>query len=633
MSDSTGAGVLPETRIQRDDRFPPGIPYIVGNEAAERFSFYGMRQILYVYLAGLFSGFVPEAQIPAEAKVHATQVIHLFIAGVYLFPLIGAILADRLLGKYRVIFWVSLVYVAGHAVLAVAARSASMGNLDFAKMAVYGGLLLISLGSGGIKPCVSANVGDQFTAKNGHLIERVFQIFYFTINFGAFFSTAAIPWVYKQYGPELAFGIPGVLMAVAAFIFWLGRRRFVRIPPQPGGSLGVQDFIASSLMAVPLLIGIHVLLEESDPIVNAATEHGIGAIFPAIGAAFAHYWLAGVAALASFVAGVVVAQLRQRRQEDAGFFAQLVYCLSHRGERAAGEDFWAPARRHFGAEAAEGPPAVLRICVVFSAVSVFWALYDQYSSTWVEQARGMDLVLNVPRALTFWWLVPAVLVSAVFGAVWLMCWVSNRPVSRKVTLVFCGAIVLWGIAAAIYQAMHGVIERVNMLPAQMGAANPLFIMLVIPILTFGVYEPLKRRGRPLKPLTRMTIGMFLASVAYVVVALLQARIDHVGHGVVHVLWQSIPYLLITTAEVLVSVTGLEFAYTQAPRAMKSTIMGFWLLGITFGNVLVAFLAPLQTLSLQTFFWTFAALMAIAAVVFSILAASYRGKTYLQEGEG
>jgi POT family proton-dependent oligopeptide transporter len=123
--------------------------------------------------------------------------------------------------------------------------------------------------------------------------------------------------------------------------------------------------------------------------------------------------------------------------------------------------------------------------------------------------------------------------------------------------------------------------------------------------------------------------MFLAALSFVAVALLQARIEAAGRGEVHVLWQIIPYTLIATAEVLVSVTGLEFAYTQAPRTMKSTIMSFWLLCITFGNVLVAFLAPLETLSLAKFFWIFAGLMAAAAAIFAGLAARYRGKTYLQ----
>ena len=77
-----------ETR-ERSDEFPPGIPYIVGNEGAERFSYYGMRAILYVYLAALYVQFVPEAQLAAgasaAAKAKATGVAHLFMAGVYAF--------------------------------------------------------------------------------------------------------------------------------------------------------------------------------------------------------------------------------------------------------------------------------------------------------------------------------------------------------------------------------------------------------------------------------------------------------------------------------------------------------------------------------------------------------------------
>jgi POT family proton-dependent oligopeptide transporter len=172
-------------------------------------------------------------------------------------------------------------------------------------------------------------------------------------------------------------------------------------------------------------------------------------------------------------------------------------------------------------------------------------------------------------------------------------------------------------------------RTIEMLPAQIAALNPLLVMIIIPLLNLLVYQPLEKAGKPLKPLHRMTIGMFMAAFSFVAVALIQTRIGTVGEGNMHVLWQLIPYIIITTAEVLVSITGLEFAYTQAPRAMKSTIMGFWLLCVTFGNVLVAFLAPLQTLSLTTFFWTFAGLMAGAALVFSILALFYKEKTYIQ----
>ncbi len=620
----------------RDDRFPAGIPFIVGNEAAERFSYYGMRQILYIYLVGLFTGFVAENALPAaelsEAKVRATQAVHVFMAGVYLFPMIGAILADRLLGKYRVIFWVSLIYVAGHAALAVAGRFGVLGNLGGAETAMFVGLGLIAIGSGGIKPCVSANVGDQFTAANGHLVPKIFQIFYFTINFGSFFASVLTPVLYKQFGPEVAFGVPGVLMAVAAVVFWLGRRRFVRVPPKPGGILGGIDFAASSLMAAPLLLGIYVAVEKSETIVHAVMENGSAALGPALADTAASYWYLGVAGAVALLAGLVLALKRQSLQEDSGFLAVILYCWRHRGERVAGEGFWEPARRHFGDEAAEGPPAVLRIIFVFSMVSVFWALFDQHSSTWVEQAKAMDLRLVLPAAVWNGWVVPGTIAGAVVGALWLFLWVSNIRIPRAVPFALAGAVALWGVAAGALHLARPEWTTLDLLPAQISALNPLLVMIIIPLLSLGVYQPLERRGRPLRPLKRMTIGMVLAALSFVAVALLQARIEAAGPGEIHVLWQIIPYVIITTSEVLVSITGLEFAYTQAPRAMKSTIMGFWLLSVTLGNILVAFLAPLQTLSLTTFFWTFAGLMGVAALIFAVIASFYRGKSYLQPAE-
>lgn len=615
---------------ERDDRFPPGIPYIVGNEAAERFSFYGLRQILYIYLVGLFSAFAVGDQIPSSAKVHATQISHAFFAGVYLFPLIGAILADRLLGKYRVIFWVSMIYVLGHGCLALGGRFGTNGDLGTATNAVYFGLLLVSLGAGGIKPCVSANVGDQFTEKNGHLVTRIFQIFYFTVNFGSFFASLLTPWLYQHFGPEIAFAVPGVLMVIAAIIFWIGRRKFVRVPAKPGGTLGALDFIAQTLMTIPLLIGIYVAVEESAPVVNAVTKSGMSALWPAVTKVAQDYWWAAAAGAVAFALGVGLAQLRQQRSADSGFMAVLLYCFRHRASRKPGDDFWAPARARFGDEAAEGPPAVFRIIVVFSMVSVFWALFDQHSSTWIEQATAMNLKLVVPHFVWYWWFVPVAVVTTLFGAVWLLLWVANHIMPRLVKQLFAGLVVAWLGVTTFLQFTQGGMSRIDLLPSQLVALNPLFVMLIIPLLNFGVYEPLERRGRPLKPLHRMTIGMFIAAGSFAAVALLQARIEALGRGEVHVLWQLIPYFILTTAEVLVSITGLEFAYTQAPRAMKSTIMGFWLLCVTFGNVLVAFLAPLQTLSLTTFFWTFAGLMSAAAVLFALLATTYKGKTYLQK---
>ena len=213
------------TGPQATTGMPGGISFIVGNEAAERFSYYGMKAILVVFMTTLLAGRdgSPQPMGDSEAKFW----YHAFSSALYLFPLLGAILADFLLGKYPTIMLLSIVYCAGHAALA----------LDETRTGLAIGLSLIAIGSGGIKPCVSAHVGDQFGPSNEHLLPRVFSWFYFAINLGAFASSLLTPWLLDRHGPWVAFGVPGLFMALATLIFWLGRQTFVHVPPAGLGAL------------------------------------------------------------------------------------------------------------------------------------------------------------------------------------------------------------------------------------------------------------------------------------------------------------------------------------------------------------------------------------------------------------
>jgi POT family proton-dependent oligopeptide transporter len=206
---------------------PPGIPYIVGNEAAERFSFYGMRAILVVFMTQYLRD--RSGALAPMSENDANKWYHVFVASNYFFPIFGAILADAIWGKYRTIFWLSIVYCFGHFAL----------SLDDTRLGLAAGLGLIAIGSGGIKPCVSANVGDQFGASNQHLISRAFGWFYFSINAGSFISILLIPWLLQNYSSRVAFAVPGILMAVATVVFWMGRKKFVHIPP--GGRTYLRD--------------------------------------------------------------------------------------------------------------------------------------------------------------------------------------------------------------------------------------------------------------------------------------------------------------------------------------------------------------------------------------------------------
>ncbi|MGA2691615.1 MAG: POT family MFS transporter [Opitutaceae bacterium] len=215
------------TAPTRTAGMPAGIPYIVGNEAAERFSFYGMRAILVVFMTQYLRS--RGGELAPMSENDANKWYHIFVASNYFFPIFGAILADAIWGKYRTIFWLSIVYCFGHFAL----------SMDDTRLGLTLGLSLIAIGSGGIKPCVSANVGDQFGASNQHLISRAFGWFYFSINAGSFVSILLIPWLLEHFGSRVAFAVPGVLMAVATLVFWMGRRKFVHIPP--GGRTFLRD--------------------------------------------------------------------------------------------------------------------------------------------------------------------------------------------------------------------------------------------------------------------------------------------------------------------------------------------------------------------------------------------------------
>ena len=204
--------------MNKSNQFPKGIPYIIGNEAAERYSFYGMKAILFIFLTVFIRNRMGELDTLGDAT--ATLWVHVFIFAAYGLSLFGAILSDAFLGKYKTIVYLSLIYILGHFVLAFFET----------KMGFMIGLGFIAIGAGGIKPCVSAHVGDQFEEKNSHLLEKMYAYFYFTINVGSIIAYIfAEPLLRDQYLIDkglngiVAFGLPGVLMTIALVIFVLGK--------------------------------------------------------------------------------------------------------------------------------------------------------------------------------------------------------------------------------------------------------------------------------------------------------------------------------------------------------------------------------------------------------------------------
>lgn len=492
--------------------FPPQIKYIVGNEGCERYSYYGMRSILTVFMT----------QTLLMTDTHATEVMHLFMGACYLLPLFGSYIADRVWGRYKTILYLSFFYCIGHAVLAI---------FEGSEMGLYSGLALIALGSGGIKPCISAFVGDQFKSDQKHLLNKVYDLFYFMINFGSFFSTLITPLTLKYYGPSVAFGIPGVLMFIATGIFWLGNRQYVKVPPTGPDSDSFWSILCRGLFHNFKLGTNNNLLG----FVGVAVLIGI-TIF-----ALLNYGLTG-----AFVAPLV--------------FSVVVILAGYKS-------FWGYIEKHHPKKRVEEFRIALNIARVFSMISVFWALFDQHASTWILQAEQMVRVTRIE----------------LFGKV-----------------LFEGEI----------------------LSSQFSAINPIFVMIMIPVYTYGIY-PMFDKFYPLTALRRMGWGFMVAAIGFATAALIQYPID--GGAQVHIMWQTLQYLLMTAAEVMISITGLTFAYTQAPKSMKSTIMSFWLLSVFIGNLLTAFIVKISIFPVNTgnFYMFFAGLIFVAGLAFALLVRNYK----------
>lgn len=433
------------------EKMPPGIPFIVGNEAAERFSFYGMKAILAIFMTEYLMG--ADGKLATMSDHEATSWQHFFVAGAYAFPLFGGIIADAFWGKYATIIRLSLFYCLGHLALA----------LDDTRVGLAIGLGLIAVGAGGIKSCVSAHVGDQFGPRNQALLQKVFSWFYFAINFGAMFSTMLTPELLRRFGPHVAFGVPGVLMGIATLTFWSGRRRFAHIPPT-----------------------------------------GMGFVREAF--------------------------------------------------------------------SREGVSVMLRLCLIYAFVAMFWALFDQTSSSWVLQAKKLDLVF-----LGFTWL-----------------------------------------------------------PEQPQAANPVLVLVFIPLFAYVIY-PLIDRVFKLTPMRKMSIGLFVTVLAFLIPAYIETQLS--AGEKPNIGWQFLAYVFMTAAEIMVSITSLEFSYTQAPKKMKSLVMGLYFASVVLGNLFTAIVNVViegssgTALAGASYYLFFAGVMLVTAVLFVPVAIWYKERTYIQSVDG
>jgi proton-dependent oligopeptide transporter, POT family len=543
---------------QKSGKFPRSIWYIVGNEAAERFNFYGMTAILTTFLIAQFynPSNSTDPDVINSAKAAANAKTHDFKAMAYLLPMFGGMIADWFWGKYKTILYLSMVYAAGSLMLAASVNSEVMFT---------SALLLIAIGTGGIKPCVSANVGDQFDSTNSHLLPKAFDAFYASINAGSVISILLIPYLKDKFGPAVAFGVPAGAMILAVIAFWLGRKEYRPIPPPVFDRNRFVIFITAFISLIVSYLYFDTLpIIAGDQIKNTGSS-SLSALYP---------WVADKNNLSSFGTGpilgvwglliVIIALIfnKQWFANPGNFIGINLYALLNGG--------FGGAAKRFGEDKIEGIKSVWRVLAVFAFVPVFWSLWDQSQSEWVVQAQSMDLN----------WL----------GITW--------------------------------QA------------EQISFVNAAFILLFIPVFSFGIFPFLNRVGLKVTPLRKIGAGLVITALSFVIIAIVQQWIDAGERP--NIVWQIFAFVVLTAGEVLISITCLEYAYTQAPPSMKSTIMACYLLSVTFGNVLVSviqtsiknegFFAQFHGAS---FYWLFCGICFATALLFMCVSPFIKERSYIQ----
>ncbi|KAF1600211.1 Solute carrier family 15 member 1, partial [Eudyptes chrysolophus] len=666
--------------------YPLSIFFIIINEFCERFSYYGMRAVLVLY----FKYF-----LQWDDNL-STAIYHTFVALCYLTPILGALIADSWLGKFKTIVSLSIVYTIGQAVMSVSSindltdhnRDGSPDNVSVHIALSMTGLILIALGTGGIKPCVSAFGGDQFEDDQEKQRTRFFSIFYLSINAGSLLSTIITPILRaqecgihsKQRCYPLAFGVPAALMAVALVVFIVGSRMYKKVQPQG----------------------------------NIMTQ------------------------VAKCIGFAIKNRFRHRSKE----FPKREHWLD-----------WASEK--YDKRLIAQTKMVLKVLFLYIPLPMFWALFDQQGSRWTLQATTMDgnfgaIQIQPDQMQTVNPILIILMVPVVDGLVYPLikkCKINFTPL-RKITVgMFLASLAF--VAAALVQvqidktlpvfpaagqsqikvinlgtdnatvSFEPQIQNVNVTSME---STAYMTFETSQLLSFKVTSGNKITTQPTKlsegsrytlrvknnatdivaellfdnvtskpeegnnlirfinnlpdtinitmgdtsfgtlaSLSASNYNLFPGGREYKITAIINSMpcsvtpkalgfggactivinkcsgenldvtySEDIPPNTVHMAWQIPQYFILTCAEVVFSVTGLEFSYSQAPSNMKAVLQAGWLLTVAVGNIIVLIVAGASKLSEQ---WAeyvlFAALLLAVCIIFAVMAYFY---TYIDPSE-
>ncbi|KAJ2784261.1 hypothetical protein H4R18_001249 [Coemansia javaensis] len=420
---------------------------VVVLELCERLAYYGATLMFSIYLQEVLGR--------SRSQAVALNRVNQFMS--YATTILGAIVADQWLGKFKTIILFAVIYLVGLVILTISSADFSIkGGFGLAGfcIAVFAG---IGFGTGGIKSNVSSFMADQIPVgykatktpgvyEDSKLTtERAFRYFYWSVNIGAFIGMLACPQVAKNASYPLAYMIPAIAFFIGIVVYVGGSKKYVKKKPQ----------------------------------------------------------------------GTVLLKVWR--------------CMKYaRQNRREGQSHWLDASlgahgQEWNDEFVVGLQRSLSACKVFLFYPFYWALYGNMSDNFINQGMTM-----------------------------------RRPSWLSVD--------------------------------QLNLVNSLVLIVAIPLFDYAVFPLLRRLGFRMGPIARITTGFVIVVCGFIYVTVLQKFIyktgpyyDFTGPDVpkdawndISVWYQIIPYAAVGISEIFASVTGLEYAYSQAPAELKSSLTALFL---------------------------------------------------------
>jgi POT family proton-dependent oligopeptide transporter len=516
---------------------PRALYTLFATEMWERFSYYGMRALLTLYLTAelVNGGFGLERE--AALKIYAV-----FTGLVYLTPILGGWIADKFLGKRKTVYIGGLVMAVGQFLLASSSFLGTSLDAETRLVLFNFGLGVLIIGNGFFKPNISTIVGD-FYDDNDPRKDSAFNIFYMGINLGAilgpFIAGALGENVFWGYG-YLAAGI-GMLLGVTWMYFHETTLEDKGLPPnyKNGNVLGVKDWKDIVLYAIGLILATFIIM-------------WIWRVLPVN--------VTDILTIIGF----------------AAIFIGLAYIIFK------------------GTEGAHEWSRMIVILVLAFFNIAFWAGFEQAGGTFNlfakentnRQLSGFSLPDFFTNIEIKWW--------GILAIISLLIWVYTIYIGiysdNKAKLASMKKIGKYTLISTLAFAVFAIISYLSagpVIPASwFQNVNPIAILIFAPIFSVMWLKLDAMKFNPRTPV-KFALGLFLGALAFWIMTFAANKAQ--GGTLVSPMWLVVVYTILTLGELMLSPIGLSMITKLAPTKLGSVVMGLWMASFAAGNYLAGVL--------------------------------------------